>query len=138
MSAHASGLSGWFGKKKKNTPAESDASGALTASTSESVGSSQEPVVVWEAPNQMEAQVVVGRLKSEGIPAMIRGEAAGSVFGFTTGNLAATEVLVPAPLAEQAVEILESDAEWDDSEFEDESEPSEIVDDDGDNDVAVT
>ena len=71
----------------------------------------QEPVVVWEAPNQLEAQIVVGRLESEDIPAMIRGESAGTVFGFATGSLAQAEVLVPAALAEKAFEILESDVD---------------------------
>ena len=71
----------------------------------------QEPVVVWEAPNQLEAKIVVGRLESEDIPAMIRGESAGTVFGFSTGSLAEAEVLVPAALAEKAFEILESDVD---------------------------
>lgn len=34
-------------------------------------GLDNEPVVVWEAANLMEAQVVKGRLESEGIPALI-------------------------------------------------------------------
>ena len=72
----------------------------------------QEPVVVWEAPNQLEAQIVAGRLQSEGIPAMIQGESAGTVFGFATGSLAEAAVLVPAALADKAIEILESDVEW--------------------------
>ena len=85
---------------------------------------SQEPVVVWEAPNQMEAQIVAGRLQSEGIPAMIRGESAGTVFGFATGSLAQADVLVPGPLAEKAREILESDVEWVDA-------PDGVDDEDG-------
>ncbi len=65
-----------------------------------------EPVVVWEAANMLEAEIVKGRLESEGIPALIRGEAVGSIYGFTAGNLARADVMVPAPLAERAGEIL--------------------------------
>lgn len=67
----------------------------------------QEPVVVWEAANLMEAQVVKGRLESEGIPALVRGEALGAIYGLTTGSLAAAAVLVPAALAEKAQQILQ-------------------------------
>lgn len=67
----------------------------------------QEPVVVWEAANLMEAQVVKGRLESEGIPALVRSEALGAIYGLTTGSLAAAAVLVPAALAEKAQQILQ-------------------------------
>ncbi len=70
-----------------------------------------EPVVVWEAANLLEAEIVKGRLESEGIPALIRGEAVGSIYGFSTGNLARAEVMVPAPLAERAGEILSAQIE---------------------------
>ncbi len=75
-------------------------------------------MVVWEAANNMEAQIVKGRLESAGIPAFIRGEALGSIYGLTTGNLAASDVLVPAVLAEKAVELLESEVEWDESDWD--------------------
>ena len=67
---------------------------------------SQEPVVVWVAPNQVEAQIIVARLQSEGVTAAIQGESAALVFGFTTGGIAEWEVIVPASLVDQAVEIL--------------------------------
>ena len=78
-------------------------------------GSETEPVEVWEANNRMEAEIVKGHLESEGIPAIITGEAAGTIFGFTTGNLAKASVLVPAPLADRALEILEAAVVDDDS-----------------------
>ena len=65
-----------------------------------------EPVIVWEAANLMEAEIVKGRLEAEGIPALIRGDAAGTIFGLTAGELAKADVLVPAALAERAAEIL--------------------------------
>jgi hypothetical protein len=75
-----------------------------------------EPVVVWVAANLMEAQVVKGRLESEGIPALVRGEALGAIYGLTTGGLAAADVLVPAALAEKARQILDDTVEWDSAE----------------------
>lgn len=68
-----------------------------------------EPVVVYEALNLLEAEIVKGRLESEGIPAIVRGDAAGAIFGLTVGDLARAEVLVPEPLAERALTILEED-----------------------------
>ena len=64
---------------------------------------------MWEAANVMEAHVVKGRLESEGIPAIIRGEALAAIYGLTAGNLAAAKVLVPAPLAEKALDVLFAD-----------------------------
>jgi hypothetical protein len=64
----------------------------------------------------MEAEIVAGRLRSEGIPAIIRGEILGAIYGLTTGSLAAANVLVPALLAEKALAILTSAVEWDESE----------------------
>lgn len=81
-----------------------------------------EPVVVWEATNLLEAQIVKGRLESEGIPALIRGEAVGSIYGFTAGNLARADVLVPAPLAERAGEILSAPVEADGELIEEDDE----------------
>lgn len=65
-----------------------------------------EPVVVWRAANWLEAQVLKGRLESEGIPVLLRGEALGPLYGLTTGGLAEVDLLVPGPLAERAREIL--------------------------------
>ena len=109
MSALTDNLLGWF--RRRNTPATdgSEQSDPATASTTTGGGSDGEPVVVWEAANVMEAHVVKGRLESEGIPAIIRGEALATIYGLTAGNLAAAKVLVPAPLAEKALDVLFAD-----------------------------
>lgn len=93
-----------------------------------------EPVEVWEAPNRLEAQIVKGRLESEGIPAIITGEAAADIFGFATGEMAKASVLVPAPLAERAREILESGLDWVDAEWSDEDEMPDEYDGEADAD----
>lgn len=94
---------------------------ANQASISHAGGSiDQEPVVVWEAANALEAQIIIGRLGSEDIPAITQGEALGAIYGFTSGGLAKTDVLVPAPLLERATSILESEylVEIDDEDYD--------------------
>jgi hypothetical protein len=103
MSAFTDLFPGLFRKRS----VEEDESSAATGSTTTTGGGNEnEPVVVWEAANLMEAQVVKGRLESEGIPALIRGEALATIYGLTAGNLATAKVLVPAPLADKALDIL--------------------------------
>jgi hypothetical protein len=102
MSASSDGWLGWL-----RHPLQQQNESAATGSASVTGGGTDnEPVVVWEAANALEAQVVKGRLESEGIPAIVRGEALGAIYGLTTGGLAATDVLVPAPLAQKALEVL--------------------------------
>ena len=99
-------LSGlWRRKTPPTDPAE------LTSHETTGGDLDQEPVVVWEAANLMEAEVVKGRLTSAGIPAIVRGEALGAIYGLTTGSLAAADVLVPAALAAKALELLHGDDE---------------------------
>lgn len=130
MTANSGAFSGWFRRKGTGSPAEDQ---PATHSTTGGSGGS-EPVVVWEAPNRMEAEIVAGRLQSEGIPALIQGEALGTIYGLTTGSLAATVVLVPAPLADKAVEILSTSVDWD---LDDEAGPDADGDpDDTDRDAA--
>jgi len=110
MSVLADGFPGWFRPRSGDANATETQTGS-TATTGGSVD--QEPVVVWIAPNQMEAQIVKGKLESAGIPAIIRGEVLGSIFGLTTGTLAESAVLVPAALAEKAEALLQSEESWD-------------------------
>ncbi|MCB0060762.1 MAG: DUF2007 domain-containing protein [Caldilineaceae bacterium] len=113
MSVHAESFAGWF---RRNNVVETGGNDTERASRTTTGGEGDsEPVVVWRATNQMEAEVVKGRLESAGIPAIVRGEALGAIYGLTTGSLAETAVLVPAPLAEQAEALLygEPDGETD-------------------------
>lgn len=106
MTTHSGSLRGLFGSQEKTPQETEDQTAATTGGNLD-----QEPVVVWEAANNMEAQIVKGRLESEGIPAFIRGEALGTIFGLTAGSLAATDVLVPYALADQAIDLLHDDAD---------------------------
>ena len=94
------------GLLRRRTEGEAAGEPATTAATTTGGGSENEPVIVWEAANLMEAYVVKGRLESEGIPALIRGEAVGAIYGLTAGSLAVVKVLVPAPLVDRALTLL--------------------------------
>lgn len=61
---------------------------------------------VYIASGQPEAQIIKGRLESEGIPAMLRYESAGLVYGLTIDGLGQVEIQVPSSLAQKAKEIL--------------------------------
>lgn len=80
---------------------------------------------MWEAANLMEAQVVKGRLESEGIPALIRGEALATIYGLTAGNLAAAKVLAPAPLADKALALLSDAMQADETTQANETTPAD-------------
>lgn len=108
MTASLAAFGRWFRHRGMNKAEEAESK--TTSTTGGSVKT--EPVVVWEAANAIEAHIVKGRLESEGIPAFLRGEALGAVYGLATGSLAETDVLVPGLLAEKALEILHSEVEW--------------------------
>ena len=64
---------------------------------------------VYIANGQPEAEIVKGRLENEGIPAVLRYESAGVVYGLTIDGLGQVEVQVPSSLAQHAREILAID-----------------------------
>ncbi|MBC8273891.1 MAG: DUF2007 domain-containing protein [Chloroflexi bacterium] len=64
---------------------------------------------VYIANGQPEAEIVKGRLENEGIPAVLRYESAGIVYGLTIDGLGQVEVQVPSSLAQHAREILAID-----------------------------
>jgi len=65
-----------------------------------------ELTTVYIASGQIEAEIVKGRLESEGIPAILRYEAAGLIYGLTIDGLGQVEVQVTSSLAQHAREIL--------------------------------
>jgi len=97
-----------------NTWFKGEAVEDLDVTVGTTTGGGEEPInwiPVYVAANRLEAEVVRGRLESEGIPAMLRGEALGSVYGFTHGPLAQVEVLVPETLLDRAERALDAPAE---------------------------
>ncbi len=63
-------------------------------------------VTVYVARGQPEAEIIKGRLESEGIPALLRYESVGLVYGLTVNGLGRVEVKVPAEFASVAAELL--------------------------------
>ena len=70
--------------------------------------SSGERLVTVRVARQIEAQIIKGRLESEGIPVLLSYESAGLVWGLTVDGIGEVRIMVPKPLAEQAKEILET------------------------------
>jgi hypothetical protein len=56
--------------------------------------------------NYLQAQIVKGRLESEGVPSLLQYEGAGLVFGVTVDGLGEARVMVPEELAEEAKAIV--------------------------------
>jgi hypothetical protein len=68
--------------------------------------SAREPLVNICTVRYMEAQIMKGRLESEGIPVLLSYESAGLVYGLTVDGLGEVKIMVPEHLAEEAKEIL--------------------------------
>jgi len=66
----------------------------------------REQLVTVCTARQMEAQIIKGRLESQGIPALLSYESAGLVYGLTIDGLGEVEIKVPEHLAKEAKEIL--------------------------------
>ena len=64
--------------------------------------------IVCATTNEMEAEVIAGRLESEGITARTHQEPAGRAFGFTVGLLGEVAVLVDSRHYWRAREILDT------------------------------
>jgi len=73
--------------------------------------SAKEPLVTVCTAKYMEAQIIKGRLESEGIPVLLSYESAGLVYGITIDGLGEVKIMVPKHLAEEAREILGGDKE---------------------------
>ncbi len=68
--------------------------------------SARERLVTVCTTRYMEAQVIKGRLESEGIPVLLGYESAGLIYGLTVDGLGEVKVMVPKRLEEEAREIL--------------------------------
>ena len=68
--------------------------------------SAREQLVTVRTAKFMEAQIIKGRLESEGIPVLLSYESAGLVYGLIVDGLGEVKIMVPQRLAEEAKEIL--------------------------------
>ena len=69
--------------------------------------SSERQLVTVRVARQIEAQIIKGRLESEGIPVLLSYESAGLVYGLMVDGIGEVRIMVPKRLAELAKEILE-------------------------------
>ena len=64
-------------------------------------------VVLCTVEGELLANVMKAHLESEGIPALLKYESAGRVFGLTVNGLGEVRILVPRELEEEAKRIIE-------------------------------
>lgn len=62
--------------------------------------------VVCHAPGMVHANIILGRLETEGIPVKLEYEAAGPIYGLTIDGLGDVRVLVPEDCLSPAREAL--------------------------------
>jgi hypothetical protein len=65
-----------------------------------------EQLVTVRTANYLEAQIIKGRLETEGIPVLLSYESAGLIYGITVDGLGQVKIMVPRHLADEAKEIL--------------------------------
>ena len=68
--------------------------------------SANEQLVTIRTAKYLEAQIIKGRLESEGIPVLLSYESAGLVYGITVDGLGEVKIMVPRNLEEEARGIL--------------------------------
>ena len=61
-----------------------------------------------EVDGMMEAEIIKAKLESEGIPAILRFESAGRLFGITMDGLGKVKIFVPDEFYSQAKSLIES------------------------------
>jgi YD repeat-containing protein len=80
--------------------------------------------VVFTASGMAQANIITGRLETEGIPTRLKYEAAGAIYGITINGLGEVKVLVPAEELARAGDILaqsydEKDLDWEETKIRD-------------------
>jgi hypothetical protein len=68
---------------------------------------------IYISQGMLPAQVVKAKLEAAGIPAMLKYEAAGQIFGLTVDGLGRVEVLAPVQWADEARALVEENSESD-------------------------
>ena len=63
-------------------------------------------LVTIRTAKYLEAQIIKGRLESEGIPVLLSYESAGLIYGITVDGLGEVKIMVPSNLEEEARGIL--------------------------------
>jgi len=81
-------------------------------------------VTIYTSMGLLPAEVIKSKLEAAGIPALLRYQSAGPIFGIMVDGLGEVQVQVPEEFQEEALALIEpveiGDDEWDDEESEDE------------------
>jgi YD repeat-containing protein len=80
--------------------------------------------VVFKASGMAQANIITGRLETEGIPTRLKYEAAGAIYGITINGLGEVKILVPAEDLARAGAVLnqsydEQDLDWEETKIRD-------------------
>ena len=67
-------------------------------------------VDVYHASGEAEAYIIKGKLEANGIPCILRSNAAPSVYVFTVDGMGEIKVSVPESMAEDARQIIEDES----------------------------
>ncbi|MDJ0756140.1 MAG: hypothetical protein QNJ45_21605 [Ardenticatenaceae bacterium] len=90
----------------------------------------QKWAVVYTTYGLFDAEVIVGRLQAEGIPARAWAESAGRALGLTVGKLGTSYIEVPEIYMEDAEAIIEMDfSAADESETDSETDADDNIED---------
>lgn len=73
--------------------------------------------VAYRASGITNANIILGRLETDGIPARLKYEAVGAIYAITIDGLGEVDVLVPSSCLEKAREVLsqtyeDKDMDW--------------------------
>jgi len=67
-------------------------------------------VDVYRASGEAEAYIIKGKLEANGIPCILRSNAAPSVYVFTVDGMGEVKVSVPESMAEDARQVIEDES----------------------------
>lgn len=126
-------LSAPLGKGQDDEERRAEAKNLRDTAATETTPAGREPVtweIVAETMGLLPAQIIAGRLQSEGIPARAWQESIGMVHGLYVGPMGTGYVSVPDDYADQAVAILEASELADDDDYDDDEDDEDDDDDD--------
>ena len=75
--------------------------------------------VVHRASGMINANIIVGRLETEGIPTRLKYEAVGAIYPITIDGLGEVRIMVPGNYLEYASEVLSRSYEQEDMNWQD-------------------
>jgi hypothetical protein len=80
-----------------------------TKSKEDAMNADSGPVTVYRSQGMLAAHVVKGKLDAAGVPAILRYESLGIIYGLTVDGLGLVEVQVPAAWVEDALALIAED-----------------------------